>query len=84
MAIHIRAQKDYLVTESSLDVPCNLTELNELLAEVGGTGSRIVAMYSVGRMMSVNVEQRTKVPDSVADEVRRIVGVNTKEINGDK
>jgi hypothetical protein len=82
MAIRIVAQKDYLLTEVSIDpTSCTPAELDDLLKITGATG-KIVSLYTQGHVSGVNVEQKTKIRDSVVDQVRTLVGVETREING--
>jgi hypothetical protein len=81
MAIRIKTQNDYLLTEVSIDLPCDPNELDYLMRTSRGTG-KIVAVYSEGGLLGINVEQKTKIRAGVADKVREIVGVDTREING--
>jgi hypothetical protein len=77
MTIRIKAQKDYLLTEVNIEVPADLGELDTRMKEMKSAG-KIVSLYNQGGVLGVNVEQRTKIPDAQVDEVRRLVGVNTK------
>lgn len=81
MAVRIKTQKDYLVTEVTIELPCALSELDYLLKSSRGTG-KIVAVYCDGGVAGVNVEQRTKISETVAQKVRDLVGVETKMMNG--
>lgn len=81
MAIKIKTQTDYLFTETNIDLPCDLNELDALMRMIKATG-KIVISYAGGGLYGINVEQRTKVREAVADKVREMVGVPTKEING--
>jgi hypothetical protein len=81
MPIKILAQRDYLLTEVSIELPCDLAELDYLMKTSRGTG-KIVALYQQGGTTGINLEQRTKIRDSIADKVRALVGVETKEMNG--
>jgi hypothetical protein len=82
MAVKIRTQKDYLLTEVNVDLPCNLSEVDFLMRSIKGTG-RIVAQYSQGALLGVNVEQRSKMSERESDRTRELIGVDTKEINGE-
>jgi hypothetical protein len=44
---------------------------------------KIVAVYNQGGMLGVNVEQKQHISEKVADEVRKIVGVGTRELEGE-
>jgi hypothetical protein len=81
MPVTIKTQRDYLTTEVSVDLPCDLNDLDYLMRTSRGTG-KIVAVYSEGGLLGINIEQKTKVRGPVADEVRKLVGVETKEIEG--
>jgi hypothetical protein len=83
MPIKIMAQRDYLLTEVSIELPCDLGELEDLMKASRGTG-KIVALYQQGGTTGINLEQKTKIRDSVADKVRELVGVETKEFNGNE
>ena len=81
MAIRIKTQKDYLVTEVAIELPSDLNELEYLLKASRGTG-RIVATYQLGGVQWINVEQRKQIPERVAQKVRELVGVQTREFDG--
>jgi hypothetical protein len=81
MAIKIKTQRDYLVTEVSIELPTDLSALDYLMRTSRGSG-RIIALYGEGGVQGVSIEQRSKIPESVSDEVRKLVGVETKEMNG--
>jgi hypothetical protein len=40
----------------------------------------IVATYNQGGMMGVNIEQSKHISEKVSEDVRKIVGVGTKEM----
>jgi len=89
--IKIRAQADYLLTEANIEIlapgpsrrdeECQLNALDYLMRTSGATG-RIVAQYNQGHLQGINIEQKTKVKDGISDEVRKLTGVDTTEING--
>jgi hypothetical protein len=81
MAIRIKTQRDYLLTEVSVELPCDLNALDYLMRSSHGTG-KIVAVYSDGGLLGVNIEQKTKIRENVSDQVRELIGVETREING--
>jgi hypothetical protein len=72
-----------LLTEVSIELPCNLNDLDSLMKASRGTG-KIVAVYQQGGVVGVNVEQKTKIRGATADRVREMVGVIDKELNGHK
>ena len=81
MPISIKSQKDILATEFSVEIPANLNEVDQLMRISKSTGT-IVATYNQGGMLGINVKQNTKIPDKVSGEVRNIVGVGTRELDG--
>jgi hypothetical protein len=81
MPVSIKTQHDYLLTEVSIDLPCDLNSLDYLMKAVRGTG-KIVAVYSEGGLLGVNIEQKTKLRGVAADKVREIAGVADRELNG--
>ena len=82
MAIRIKSQKDYLLTEVCIEPPVNLAEIDDLMKRSRGTG-KLVVQYNGGGVLGVNVEQRSKIPLAISDKVRGLIGVDTTEINGD-
>jgi hypothetical protein len=81
MAVKIKTQRDYLVTEVSMELPVDLNALDSLMKVSRATG-KIVAVYTDGGVNGVNVEQRAKISAKVAEKVRELVGVETEVING--
>lgn len=81
MAISIKSQKDVLVTEATLESDTDLNSLDQLMRSSKATG-KIVAVYNQGGRLGVNVEQRSRVSEKVSEDVRKIVGVGTRELEG--
>lgn len=79
MPINIKTQKDCLVTEATLESDTDLNDLDALMRASKATG-KIVAVYNQGGRLGVNVEQKTRVSGSASEEVRKIVGVGTREL----
>jgi hypothetical protein len=79
MPVKIKAQKDYLLTEVSMELPADLSALDTIMKSTKATG-KIVVVYNQGGVMGVNVEQRTKVPESVESKARELLGVKSTEI----
>lgn len=82
MAIRIKSQTDYLLTEANIELPCDLAELDYLMKRMKGSG-KIVALYQGGGLYGVNIEQKTKIRDNMSDEVRDMIGIMSRELNGD-
>ena len=70
----IKIQKDYYLTEVSIDLPDNIGEIDELLKAIKTTGKTVI-QYNQGSVQGINIEQRTKIPDSVAAEIRQLLGI---------
>lgn len=70
----IKVQKDYYLTEVSIELPADPTELDELLKAIKTTG-KTVTQYNQGSVQGINIEQRTRIPESVAAEIRRLLGI---------
>jgi|WetSurMetagenome_2_1015567.scaffolds.fasta_scaffold318695_1 hypothetical protein len=77
MAIRIKVQKDYLMTEASIDLPVCVSEVDELLKAIKTTG-KMVVQYNRGSIQGINVEQRATVPEQTATEIRGLLDINTK------
>jgi hypothetical protein len=77
MAIRIKVQKNYYLSEVTMELPTDLGALDDLLKATKASG-RIVSLYNQGGVLGVNVEQRTKIPEAVDDEVRRLLGIDSK------
>jgi hypothetical protein len=79
MAIKVKTQKSYYVTEFNVELPTNLEELNKELKEMESTGKTVI-MHNEGSILGVNVEQKEKVPsDAVDKQIRALLGLKTKE-----
>lgn len=77
MAVKVKTQKDYLVTEVAIELPCDLGSLDYLMKTSRATG-KIVAMYCDGGVIGINVEQRSKIPEAATEKVRAIVGIEDR------
>ena len=80
MPIKIKSQRDYLVTEATLEADgTDLNDLDHLMKASRGT-AKITALYGQGGVIGISIEQKSRISETVSDEVRKLVGVNTKEI----
>jgi hypothetical protein len=77
MTVGIKVQKDYILTEVSVSLPTNVAEVDELLKAIG-TNGKMAIQYNQGTVQGVNVEQRTKIPEHLVDQVRNLLGIGTK------
>lgn len=79
MPAKVKTQKDYLLTEVTIELPANLSDLDAIMRATKATG-KIVALYSQGGLLGINVEQRTKASDIVSEKIRDLLGVVTKTL----
>jgi hypothetical protein len=78
MAIKVMSQRDFILTEATVKTD----DLNELagILKAAKANAKIVAVYNQGGTIGVNIEQRTRIPEGVSAEVRKLVGVNDREL----
>ena len=79
MPTKIKTQKDYLLTEVSIELPADLSQLDAIMKATKATG-KIVAVYTNGGVVGVNLEQKKRANDSASSKIRDILGVETTEI----
>lgn len=79
MATKVKTQKDYLLTEVSIELPADLAELDAIMKSTKATG-KIVILYNQGGVLGINLEQKTKATDSNSVKVREILGIDTKSM----
>jgi hypothetical protein len=77
MAVGIKVQKDYYLTEVSIELPTNVSQVDEVL-KATKTNGKMVIQYNQGNVQGVNVEQRTKISESQANEIRALLGIGEK------
>lgn len=80
MSVKIKTEKNYLLTEVNIDLPVDMTELERELKSMNSS-AKVVAVYNQGGTLGVNVEQRTKVPESVVAQVRELLRLAKKEFD---
>lgn len=79
MAVGIKVQRDYYLTEVSIELPTDVQQVDALM-KATKTNGKMVVQYNQGSVQGVNVEQRTKIPDSKASEIRALLGVGETEL----
>jgi hypothetical protein len=77
MAIKIKVQRDYLLTEASVELAANVSEVDEIL-RASKTNGKMIVLYNQGSVQGINVEQRTKVSESKSAEIRALLDVEDK------
>lgn len=73
----IKVQKDYFLTEVSLNLPANIAQMHALLQETK-TNGKLVVQYNQGSVQGVNIEQRTKISDAQATKIRALLEIDEK------
>jgi hypothetical protein len=81
MAIKVKTQKNYYLSEICIEIPADMGAVDDLMRALKSTG-RIVATYNQGGVMMINMEQKTRIPQNVDEQVREIVGIVTRVYNG--
>ena len=79
MAIKLKIQKDYLLTEASVELPANFNELDAEMRKMKATG-KIVAVYSDVGLLGVNVEQKSRATEKESEQMRTIMGVKSENL----
>ncbi len=79
MALKIKAQKVYLVTESSFDLPTDVGEAHDEV-RAGKTDGKMSVVYCGGGVQGVTVEQKTRVPEVLATKFKKELGIEDKII----
>jgi hypothetical protein len=77
MAIKVKIQKDYLLTEFSVEG--SVSEIDDVLKSIKANG-KSVTLYNNGSIQGINVEQRTKLTTDQSTEIRKMIGVGDKEL----
>ena len=73
----IKIQKDFYLTEASIELPTDIGQLSEILKATKTTG-KLVIQYNQGSVQGVNVEQRTKISDTQATKIRPLLAIGEK------
>ena len=79
MAIKIRVQRDYLLTEASIELAGDVKEVDEIMKASKSNG-KMVVLYNQGAIQGINVEQRTKLSDVKAEKVRAMLKLDDVDL----
>jgi len=77
MAMKIKVQKDYYQTEVSLDLPADVAKVDQLL-KLTRTNGKMVVLYNQGSIQGINIEPRTKISETQANEIRPLLQIGEK------
>lgn len=80
MAVKMKAQRDYYLTEVSVALPATVSEVDLLLKATKANG-KMVVLYNGGAVQGINVEQRTKISDAKSEEIRGALSIETKALD---
>jgi hypothetical protein len=79
MAIKIKVQRDMLRTEASIELPADVSQVDELLRATK-TNGKMVVLYNNGYVQGINVEQNTKVSEAKSTQIRSILKLEDEEL----
>jgi hypothetical protein len=79
MAIKIKVQRDYLLTEASIELAADVSQVDEIL-KASKTNGKMIVLYNQGCVQGINVEQRTKLSDVKAEKIREMLKLEDVEL----
>jgi len=79
VAFKVKKQKDIYLTEVSVDLPANISEIDNMLRLSKSTG-KLVVLYNNGFHAAINVEQKTKINDEKSEQMRSILAIPDNDI----
>lgn len=79
MPTKVKTQKDYLLTEVTIELPANIGEIDHLMRSTKASG-KVTVLYQNGGVMGVSVEQKTKTTQTDSVKVRDLLGVETQSL----
>lgn len=74
MALKIKAQRYYLLTEVTIEPPVDARELDELMQAMKANG-KVVIPYNGGECPGVNLEQKIRMSDQISEKVRALMNI---------
>ena len=75
MSVKAKIQKDYLQTEVSIELPADVSQVDQLLRATK-TNGKMVVLYNDGHIQGINVEQRTKIVEPKSTKIRELLAVD--------
>jgi hypothetical protein len=79
MAIKIKVQRDVLRTEATIELPADVSQVDEIL-KAAKTDGKMVVLYNNGFIQGINIEQNQKIPETKAAHIRTILKLGDKEL----
>jgi hypothetical protein len=78
MSVKITVQKDYFLTEVSIDRNSSISDLHTLMKDTKSNG-KIVILYNGGAVQGISVEQKLKLTDVKSEKMRELLSITTVE-----
>ena len=75
MSIKVKVQRDYLLTEFSVEA--SVSELDDVLKQIKTSG-KSVTLYNNGFVQGINVEQKTKLTETQSVQIRELLKIEDK------
>jgi hypothetical protein len=75
MAMKVKVQRDYLLTEFSVEA--SASELDDVLKSIKTSGKSIT-LYNNGAVQGINVEQKTKLTEAQSVQIRELINIGDK------
>ncbi len=79
MAIKIKVQRDYLLTEATVALPADVSQVDEILKATKANG-KMVVLYNDGFIQGINIEQRTKMTEAKAEKTRNLLNIEDENL----
>jgi hypothetical protein len=79
MGFNVKVQKDYLETEFSIDLPADVSEVDQIMRAIKANG-KMVVLYNDGHIQGINATQRTKMTEAESEKVRQLLSIKSREI----
>lgn len=77
MTIKTKVQRDYLRTEASIELPADVSQVDEIL-RAAKTDGKMVVLYNKGYVQGINIEQNTKISENKTEKIRAMLEVEDK------
>lgn len=79
MPMKIIAQKDFLLTEVTIDASASPQEIHDLMRQMKANG-RVVTIFNGGTVPAIQIEQKTHLTEERAKKVRAMLHIRDREL----
>jgi hypothetical protein len=79
MPTKVKTQKDYLLTEVTIELPASVAELDAIMKATKAS-AKVTVLYNEGSILGINVEQKKKASDLNSGKMRDLLGVQTTSL----